>query len=189
MIYLVFKVLYTSFGSTLNRHQPYHPNRKNDGFRSYLANTIGHQLASHMVRCESHRCWLFEQSRFQGGKLEKQNKCDLFVTIHMSPSKSLRHHLNSIENHHLCSRKRNYTQRTALFVGTKMANIWLLPYPPNTSKYLVFLFRLFTPKENSILSVPWLHAPDRSGLWGLWLTLTCQNITLLKVFHEPYVPS
>ena len=41
MIYLVYKVLYTSFGSTLNRHQPYHPNRKNDGFWSYLANTIG----------------------------------------------------------------------------------------------------------------------------------------------------
>ena len=105
------------FGSRLNRHQPYHLNRKNDRFRSYLANTIGPPARLPHGQVWKPSLLTFWAIEISGWETGKENKCDLSITTHMSPSKSLRHHLDSIENHH---------------VGTKNAKHLALPYPPNT---------------------------------------------------------
>lgn len=60
-------------------------------FRSYLANTIGPQWASHMVRCESNRCWfsLLKKGNCGTGNSNKKQTRPVYSNPHnvcyMSP--------------------------------------------------------------------------------------------------------
>ena len=148
---------------------------------------LGPQRASHMVRCEkpSLLMFTFEKSRFQGGKLEKK-KVRPFHNNPYGPMKILETSLKfNWKPPSLLPKKELYTANNP-FCWDEKWQTFGFTIPP---KYLVVLFRLFTKNNPNILSVPWLHAPAKSGLLGLWLTLTYQNITLLRVFHETYVPS